>query len=90
MTREFIGDACAYIKQPGGEKAKYYRIGSAYRDGERISIKIDTLPLSGIGWDGWVNVFRRDAGERPRTPSRVGLATGERPADAFDDDDLPF
>lgn len=87
MAKEFLGDACAFIPGPQGEgKNKYYRIGSAYRDGERISFKIDTLPLAGSSWEGWVNVFPRglqDNNPRSKSPSASHLSS-------LMDDDLPF
>ena len=57
MTREVIGDACAYFPAEYGGKPRYAKIGTAFRDGTRISLKIDTLPLAGSGWQGWVNVL---------------------------------
>ena len=59
MSKENIGDACAYFPAATkGEKSRYVRIGSAFRDGDRISVKIDSLPLG--DWGGWINIFPRD------------------------------
>lgn len=67
MSKRNIGDVCAYVPatQPGA-KARYLRVGSAFVDEEtdRLAIKLDTLPLPGAGWDGWLNVFPpRNPGE---------------------------
>ena len=53
MTKEKVGDACAYL----GPR-KYLKIGVMFRDTQdgRLSLKIDTLPLD-KSWEGWVNVF---------------------------------
>lgn len=64
MARQVIGDAYAYIPNAGG-KATYRKIGTAFREGERISVKIDTLPLPGSSWEGWVNIFSETKRETP-------------------------
>ena len=76
--KELLGDAHAYIKV-GQAKAQYPRIGSAFRDERgQISLKIDTLPLPGSGWTGWINIF-------PRKASGQKAINKE-----FADDDIPF
>lgn len=61
MSKELVGDVCAYMPaREAGGKARYPRIGIAFKDDRgQISLKIDTLPLPGTGWDGWVNIFPR-------------------------------
>jgi len=62
MSKIFVGDACAYLRKEGEEKARYPRIGAAFKDDSgRISIKIDTLPI-GNDWQGWINIFPREKG----------------------------
>lgn len=97
MVKSVLGDACAYIPSPRqGDKARYYKIGLAMRDGDRISIKIDTLPLPGMGWSGWINIFPSDKPARPTDPRdrAVGqsLPRSAAGASGFDDfeDDIPF
>jgi len=88
VSLTLIGDACAHIPaHANGGKSAYRKIGTAFKDGTKISIKIDTLPLPGSGWEGWVNVF----------PSKDGLGpapkfAGPLPqANGFDaPDDIPF
>lgn len=95
MAKEILGDACAYIPGPRqGDKARYYKIGLAMQDGDRISLKLDTLPLPGTGWGGWINIFpqeRRPVDSRDRAVgnSLPGKSPG---ASGFDDfnDDIPF
>ena len=63
MSLTFFADVCAHLPPVvSGEKSSYPRIGSAFRDtkDDRIVLKIDTLPLSGSTWQGWVNLFSRD------------------------------
>lgn len=93
MSKEILGDACAYIAPAiRGGKARHLKLGTAMQDGDRLSLKLDTLPLPGSGWEGWINIFpprdRLDSrgssppASKPRSPSPSG----------FDDmeDDIPF
>ncbi|HAN92592.1 MAG TPA: hypothetical protein DCQ33_11010 [Nitrospira sp.] len=57
MAKKILGDACAFIPGVAGNKNRYMKIGIAMTDGDRISLKLDTLPLPGTGWEGWVNIF---------------------------------
>lgn len=96
MSKELIGDAKAYIPGKNGEKARYLTIGAAFKDPTdgRISFKIDTLPVEGSGWTGWVNVFERDAnGAYKKGRSEQGGGNPyHKPATDFGDpdDDIPF
>lgn len=78
MAKTVLGDACAYIPGTNGGKNRYLKIGIAMEEGSRISIKIDTLPLPGCGWDGWINIFERTAVSPPV------------PFNGIDEKDLPF
>ena len=59
MSKTKLGDACAYIPGKNGGKNRYCKIGVVFKDNEKdyLSIKIDTLPLPGTGWEGWINIF---------------------------------
>jgi len=97
-SQQLTGDACAYIKGENGEKNRYLKMGTAIlRSDNSLSLKLDTIPLGNSGWQGWVNVFWKDAqgqniarppAARPVAPAyaHVGGKTG------FDDmdDDIPF
>jgi hypothetical protein len=97
MVKSVLGDACAYIPGPRqGDKARYYKIGLAMRDGDRISIKIDTLPLPGMGWSGWINIFPSERQPRPTDlrdravgTSIPGKSPGTSGFDNFEDE-IPF
>jgi len=69
MSRTFIGDLCAHIKPTSPtEKSKYVRIGSAFKDEQdRVTIKLDTLPIPSLNWEGWANVMERKPYE-PKAP----------------------
>lgn len=93
MAKEIIGDACAFIPGFNGAKNRYMKIGMALRDGDRISVKVDTLPLPNSGWEGWINIFPNK--EQP--VSTPGSMATVRPfvkpgGSGFDDmdDDIPF
>ncbi len=85
MSKEFFGDVCAHCPPQGSrEKAMYPRIGSAFKDGDRISLKLDCLPLDSAGWSGWVNIFPRDLSDHnPRAKPKSALQE-------LMDDDIPF
>ena len=80
MSRRILGDACAYIRKQGDAKAIYRKIGVAFIDDQdRISLKLDTLPIPGDGWVGWVNIF----------PSEKAARTSPQDRDQYQDMD-PF
>lgn len=83
MPKIKLGDLMADLgPKASGEGRNYAKIGCAYQDGDRISIKIDTMPIG--QWAGWANVFRSDRthteGNKRTSPNRVGQY----------DDDIPF
>lgn len=83
MSKTLIGDACADMgKAPGADKRKYIRIGTVFRDDTygSLSIKIDTLPLPGTGWEGWINVFERQPAESAKRAAPRALG----------EEDIPF
>lgn len=87
MSRlDLIGDACAMIPGKDGGKSTYRKIGTAFTDNQaRVVLKIDTLPLFGSGWEGWVNIFER----KPQAPSSPHPR--QRRSSISDmDDDIPF
>jgi len=89
MALTLMGDACAHIPAHANNgKSAYRQIGKAFRDGDRISIKIDTLPLPGCGWEGWVNIFpiREPLGPVPAFAGPIPPTTRIIPRD----DDIPF
>lgn len=94
MARERMGDACAFIPGVGGERNRYVRIGVALRDGDRISVNIDALPLPNSGWEGWINIFpdkEKEPAASVYTPAPVRNAV-KPGSSGFDDmeDDIPF
>lgn len=68
MSKSKIGNLAADCGPDPGRpgKRRYVQIGAAFHDGERLSLKIDCLPLEGSGWTGWVNVFDHSKGGDPR------------------------
>lgn len=93
--KETIGDACAYLgpdpKRPG--KGRYVTIGKAFKEGTRLSIKIDSLPVEAGSWQGWINIFERPS-PAPATSKAQRPFIADRPktGTSFDDmdDDIPF
>lgn len=87
MSKTLIGDAVAYCKPPGMEKALYVKMGTAFLDDDgRMSLKIDALPLPSASWTGWVNIFDRKKGA---APASLSPGPGKPPVEV-PDDDIPF
>ena len=88
MSKVFIGDVCAHMI--AGGKARYIRVGSAFKDEKfgSIFIKLDSLPITvteGQQWTGWLNVFNRESSEQKKTSERKSSGSYN-----YDDDDTPF
>ena len=86
--KTLLGDVCAYIPAQGNDtKNRYPKIGTAFIDHDnesRISIKLDTIPLAGGGWNGWVNIFP------PRSKESAKHAIVPVPDAGIREDDIPF
>jgi hypothetical protein len=82
MSKIKFGDLTAYLGKDGSGKSRYTRIGTVFKDMDygTLSIKIDSLPIAGDGWDGWCNIFES---QQKSTPTK---AVAPEP----DDDDIPF
>lgn len=82
--KEYMGNVCAYIKEPGAEKGSYKRIGIWFQNDEgQISAVLDSIPLPHTAWKGWINLFPKDNGFSQNKPA------GDRtPPDV--EDDIPF
>lgn len=80
MTKVLMGDVCAFIRGVDGGKNTYVKVGVAFQDGDRVSIKLDAVPIN-KAWEGWLNIFPR-TGERTEG-KRAFNSTGF-------DDDIPF
>jgi hypothetical protein len=57
-----------YTNRENVEKKRYQTIGSLFEDGENFKIKLDTIPLSDGGWNGWANCY--DLEEKTNTGAR--------------------
>jgi hypothetical protein len=71
-----------YKTREGQEKKRYQTIGSVFLDdNENLKIKLDSLPLSDGGWNGWANCYDLEEKEAPKAPKS-----------GFDDmpNDIPF
>jgi len=96
-SKQLTGDACAYIKGEGGEKNRYLKMGTAIlRPDNSLSIKLDSMPLTSVGWQGWINVFWKDEnGQNVARPQAAVPASPYKPfggKSGFDDldSDVPF
>ena len=91
MTREVIGDACAYFPAEYGGKTRYAKLGTAFREDNRISIKIDTLPVAGSNWQGWVNILPTSKFvPKPPLEEAPMSAKAKTGFDGVDPDDVDF
>ena len=75
------------LKVPGGtyqkdgqEKTRWLTIGGLLRDGDKLKIKLDTIPVG--EFDGWVQVFAVEENPSYGAPQ----ATASEPFN----DDVPF
>jgi len=67
-----------------GNKTVWDRVGVLVINGDKISIRLDTIPAG--PWDGWLKAFPRDDAHRAHfTPADVARGGG---VDL--DDDVPF
>ncbi|TQF00213.1 MAG: hypothetical protein FKY71_04705 [Spiribacter salinus] len=80
-------------RETGQMKPRWLRIGTVIRhDDGGTSIKLDCLPVGIPDWEGWVNVFKREA----RDGAGTARGNGQRrppaaaPAGEGFDDDIPF
>jgi hypothetical protein len=74
-----------------GTQTTWDRVGILIQDGERISLRLDTMPIG--NWDGWLRAFPREQ-EQPgqqRQAMNGQPHPATRPAAPADfDDELPF
>jgi len=73
-----------YKNKDGEEKARWINIGALFQDGNKLSIKLESIPVGG-NWNGWVSCVDPkpvDGSER-RLPKKF---------DGFEDmpNDIPF
>lgn len=78
----------------GEEKKRYANVGSAFTDDQgRISIKLDTVPVS-PEWSGFLSLY--PVKDRPSEPPAANAthsrrnAQPPRPSTPPEDDDIPF
>jgi len=77
-------------RETGRMKPRWLRIGTLVRhDDGGASIKLDCLPLGVPGWEGWVNVFKRDGNEGGAGARDTARSGPSAPRGDFDDD-IPF
>lgn len=73
-----------YKDSQGETKTRFARVGSLWDEGQKLRIKIDSIPVS--GWNGWLTVVpdeeSRQYQQKPKHQQYQGL-----PAD---DDGIPF
>ena len=56
-----IRDLCWVEKDPNSDKKGYHKVGIVMiKDDGNLSIRINTLPRTGVKWDGWLAAFARD------------------------------
>lgn len=89
-THDVVATVGTY-KSNGEEKKRYSTVGSAFTDDQgRISIKLDTVPVS-PDWSGWLSLYpakERDSQERPAR--QQSTQRRQDPPPAMEDDDIPF
>lgn len=87
-THDVVATVGKYKDQSGEEKKRYVNVGSAFTDEQgRISIKLDTVPVS-PEWSGFLALYPvKD--RLSESPARRN-AQPPRPSTPPEDDDIPF
>lgn len=86
MSKIKVGDAMGYCGSEGG-RGHYVKMGVVFSEVvnagvERLSIKIDAIPLPQSGWNGWVNIWTEATKPTKRAAPDPDPFNG--------DDDIPF
>jgi len=70
--KDLIASNGTYKNQDGEEKNRWVLVGGLYQDGNKMTIKIDSLPAGG-NWNGWLSC--KDP--KPQEPKYEGLPADE-------------
>jgi hypothetical protein len=68
-THDAVATLGTYKDRDGNEKKRYATCGTAFTDDEgRVSIKLDTIPVS-PDWSGWLSLYPiKDRGQDSAAP----------------------
>ena len=90
-TRKLVVANGTYTDAAGAEKTSWLHVGNLLTDkaSERVSIKLDALP---VNFDGWIQAFKiEDDQAAGGGGGSRGQSQGQtRQAPPADDDDIPF
>jgi hypothetical protein len=74
---------------PGREKPIWLKHGVAFVDGDRVSIKLESLPLPNKDGEVWLNLFEPIVRDGVSSAPSVG-ASGQLAGNGDLDDAIPF
>lgn len=69
-----------------GSKTFWDRVGVLVIDEDRISARMDSIPVG--NWDGWLMAFPRN--EQDEDPPSTKKKSNARAFDQIDENDMPF
>jgi hypothetical protein len=80
-----------YINKDGEEKSRWVTVGGLFEDGNKTTIKIDSIPVGG-NWNGWLTLVDPDQHEKSQRQTQGQPRQQSRQGSGFDDmpDDIPF
>ena len=74
-----------YTNAQGEKKKRYATVGTLFEDGNKLSIKLDCVPV-GPDFSGWLNCYDLDDGKKQQSaPAQTPMMPGP-PADDKGDD----
>jgi hypothetical protein len=95
-THDIVATVGEYTNKQGETKKRYVNCGALFQgDDGRMSIKLDTIPVS-PDWSGWLGLFEPRQDDKPRQQQRPPQdAHNAAKANAYqpqpeDDGEIPF
>lgn len=78
-----------YTDKDGTEKNRYKTIGALFETEKGPLLKIDSIPVTKGGWNGWCFLFNPEPFEGHTSPA---VSKPQRRMEQYDDphDDIPF
>jgi hypothetical protein len=88
--KNLVASNGTYRNAAGEEKSRWLTVGGMFQDGNKTTIKIDSIP-AGKEWNGWLSIVDLPVPDERPQPSRQAPRQGQQRSQ-FEgmDDDIPF
>lgn len=73
VVKEIVTVVGKYVNANGQEKNRYKRIGSIINTKNGEMIKLDVIPLTQGGWDGWAYLNDPKVDNKPEFDDEIGF-----------------